>query len=423
MIERFIQGLFSAAIFLLPWQTQMIFGNAVIHGEPTSFGVFGLYVVEAFIAIVFGFQFLRQRADVFTGTTWKSLYYFLGFAFFSLGFSSVALVGWFFMIHVVSAAMLFFLLTDKQTDLLHVSRLLLLGLLVPVMFGWAQVLTGSAGATTIFGIAAKEAATPGVSVIATEAGRLLRAHGTYPHPNVFGGWLLFGLLLSVWRFGLVETKWLRLEVGVLVCVFSSTLLVTFSRSAWLGLVLAIIFFVGHSLWKRQRIDLHLKRLFAVGLLAFVVTGAFFHQQVLARFTPSLPLETISLEERSDQYQDFPHVFLQKPLFGVGPGSYVFALSQQYPEREVWAYQPVHNVSLLLLAELGMIGFAAFLYLLFSLNPFAHASLKSGEGVFAVTLLLAFFVVSLFDHYLWTLWPGLALSAVVAAYLVSSQRAS
>lgn len=423
MIDRLIHWLFYASIFFLPWQTQMILGNAAIEGQASAFGVFGLYVVEAIIAIVFVFRFRQQVVPPEVGRTWKALYYFLGFAFFSLGFSTIALVGWFFMIHVVSAAFLFFLLSDSRTNLQRVAVVFLCGLLLPMVLGWVQVLTGAATASTVLGVAAKEAATPGVSVIATESGRLLRAHGTFPHPNVFGGWLAFGLVLLAWLARGVQTRWQLGLVLVSTILLSSTLVVTFSRSAWLGLLAAFALLLVAMGVRRRRPTKIFILTSVIGVLSVLATVCSFQDQVLARFTPSLPLETISIQERASQYEQFGEVFLHQPFFGVGPNAYTFTLAELDPGHEVWAYQPIHNVFLLVLAELGLIGFGAFVYLVFSTNPFAHATFTKGVQVFAFSVAAMFFVIGLFDHYLWALWPGLALSAVGFAYLVRWQRAS
>ncbi|MDG1949413.1 MAG: O-antigen ligase family protein [bacterium] len=423
MLERFLQILFLIAIFLLPWQTQAIFGNAVIEGQASVFGVFGLYVVEALIATVFLFRARQQIATSEVRKTWQALYYFLGFVFFSLGLTGIALVGWFYAIHVVSAAFLFFLLTDSRTNLKKVAVLFVCGLCIPVILGWIQVLTGGATASTFLGVAAKEAATLGVSVIETGSGRLLRAHGTFPHPNIFGGWLAMGLILIAWLVRFVESRWQLVLLLGGAGVLASTLVVTFSRSAWLGLLGAFLILLVGMWIQKKKPRKRLVALGVVGLVCVFATVLSYHDQVLARFTPSLPLETISLEERASQYEQFGDVFVERPLFGVGPNAYTFVLAQQDPGQDVWAYQPVHNVFLLLLAELGVMGFGAFLYLVFSTNPFAHASLKKVGGVFALALGAVFFMVGLFDHYLWTLWPGLALSAFGFAYIVRWQTSS
>jgi hypothetical protein len=416
MIQKFALILFYSAIFFLPWQTQMILGHASIFGEPSAFGVFSIYVVEAMI--VFAFVLLGHRqSNVYIGKTWRAVYFFLGFVFFSLGFSVMATVGWYFVIHLVSAAMFYFLLTDERVSLKKVAIIFLWGLLVPVIVGWYQVLSGTSFASSLLGVAQKDAATLGVSVIETVSGRLLRAHGTFPHPNIFGGYIAVGVVLLVWLTRFVKRRSELVGVLVATVVLGSTLIVTFSRSAWLGLSFGLLLFIGLMYWKKWIPSKQAIGIMALGMISVLATVGAFHQEVLARFTPSLPLETISIEERATQYQQFGSVFLNAPFFGSGPNAYTFTLAQRDPGKSVWEYQPIHNVFLLILGELGVIGFVLFVYLLFTVNPIAHASIKNTTGILAMSLGITLFTISLLDHYMWSLWPGLALTALSGAFIV------
>ena len=133
--------------------------------------------------------------------------------------------------------------------------------------------------------------------------------------------------------------------------------------------------------------------------------------------PTGRVEVISIEEHTSQYQTVDDVFLSAPFFGVGPNAYTFFLSQRDPGHPVWSYQPVHNTFLLILAELGVVGILFFGYFIFSVNSIAHASVRKSNGIFAIVIGVTFFVIALFDHYLWSLWPGLALSALVCGIMV------
>jgi hypothetical protein len=80
-------------------------------------------------------------------------------------------------------------------------------------------------------------------------------------------------------------------------------------------------------------------------------------------------------------------------------------------------QPIHNLPLLIIFELGFIGAIIIVTwsstidkLNFSRFPHPGALLAFGMG--NVVLVILFF-----DHYLWTLWPGLALIAFVMALTV------
>lgn len=416
LIQKFADVLFLMAVFFLPWQTQMILTTATVSGEPSAYGVFGIYVVEAMIVFAF---FLRGRRHTVPQIRRinQAFYFFLATAFFSLGFTQVEWVGWFQMVHLVSAAMFFSLLTDDRTRIHQVLALFLLGLIVPVLFGWYQVLHGSSPASTLFGMGSKDAATPGVAVVESETSRLLRAYGTFPHPNVFGGYIAFGIVALAWLSRFMRSR--RQLAGALFAsvLLGATFIVTFSRSAWLSLLVACLFLIAFMLWQRRIPPRRAIPVMALGLASILSTIIVFHSQVFSRFDPSQRLEVISIEERASQYQMFGEVFATAPLFGVGPSAYTFILERLDPGYPVWSYQPIHNMYLLILAELGLIGILALGYSIFTINPFANASLREAGTLFACAIGILLFVIGLFDHYLWTLWPGLALASVTLATLV------
>ncbi|TAL50618.1 hypothetical protein EPN81_02355 [Patescibacteria group bacterium] len=415
MIRKFANILFLLSIFFLPWQTAMILSTAEVSGEPSAYGVFSIYVVEAMIVFAF-FLRGRQHTHPHVSSIIRSMYFFLAVAFFSLSLMQVEWVGWFHLIHVVSAAMLFSLITDDRTNIRQILSLFLIGLVVPVLFGWFQVLHGSSPDVTLVGMAAKEATTPGIAVVEAGGERLLRAYGTFPHPNVFGGYIAFGIVALAWLTRLVENKRQLVSALIASSLLGATLIVTFSRSAWLGLFLALFILVGFMVWRKRIPPRRAIPIMVLGLASILSTLIIFHAQVFSRFDPSQRLEVISFEERASQYQTFGDVFFQASVLGVGPSAYTFILVRLDPGHPLWSYQPIHNVFLLLLAELGLVGLMAFGYCVFRINPFANAPMGNVGTLFAMTVTILFFTIGLFDHYLWTLWPGLALTALATGSL-------
>ena len=415
MIQKFANVLFLSAVFFLPWQTQAIFARASISGEPSPYGVFGLMIVEAMIICAF-FLRGRQQTNPFIRRVNQAIYFFLGAAFFSLGFSPVEWIGWFQMVHVVSASMFFSLLTDDRTDFRQVLRLFLFGLIVPMILGWYQVLNGSSPASALLGIGEKDAAVSGIAVVESGEVRLLRAYGTFPHPNIFGGYVAFGIVALAWLSRFVRTR--RQLIGALLAsaLLGATLIVTFSRSAWLGLFVALFFLICMMLWRKRLPPRRAIPTMLMGLISILATLIVFHGPVFSRFDPSQRLEVVSIEERASQYQTFDEVFVIAPFFGVGPGAYTFILERLDPGHPSWSYQPIHNVYLLLLAELGLIGMLAIGYSIFVINPFAHTTLRGAGALFAGVTFVLLLIIGLFDHYLWSLWPGLVLTALAGAYL-------
>ena len=104
----------------------------------------------------------------------------------------------------------------------------------------------------------------GIAKIVIDSEKIVRAYGTFPHPNMLGGFLIFSILISIYL--LLEHKYTILSRYILdyiqiynikfrksqvqtiislvwiVIIFAqvTALLFTFSRSAWAGFVISII---------------------------------------------------------------------------------------------------------------------------------------------------------------------------------------
>jgi O-antigen ligase len=410
MRDRIANNLLLAAVFILPWQTQVIFDRALVGGEPSQYGVFALFVTEALIIAA---TILRGRPQVLVETTrvHQALYYFLAIAFFSLGFSSVDQVGWFLLLHAMAAGGLFIMITDQRTNIQKLVSSFLLGLIVPVSVAWGQVIQGSSPDSTMLGMAAKDAKTAGVAVVESDVGRTLRGYGTFPHPNIFGGYLAVGIVALAWLARFVKTRRDLFLLLTGAALLGSTLIVTFSRSGWFGLLAGSLVLVGLMYWHKRIPPSRAIPILSIGIASVLLSIVVFWPQVMARFTPTIAVEAISIEERVGQYSAWDDVFLSAPFIGVGPAAYTFTLLKQDPGHEVWAYQPIHNVPLLVLAELGVIGFFFFVVWIVRMDVIAHRAWKTPGGMLALSLGTTLLVIALFDHYLWTLWPGLALGAL------------
>lgn len=415
MRSKITNALLLVSIFLLPWQTRFIFETLVISGEPSPFGVLALHAAEVLIVAVY---LLRGRAQhTLHGTKiMKALFIFLAVGFFSISLSGYSTIGWYHMLHALSAAFLFSILLDQRTDTKKVIIAFASGLLIPVGIGAYQVALGHSGASTLLGLASKDALVAGVAVVETSSGRMLRAYGSFPHPNIFGGYLATALVLLAWLARFAKNRFQLVLLGIPVVVLSSGLIMTFSRGAWFGMIAAGLVLIALMLWQRKMPPSRAIPLFTLGLVTVLITLGVFHNQLIARFNPELRVEATSIEERVSQYTTFNDVFFTSALLGVGPGAYVFALSDVDPGYEVWSYQPVHNVFLLIMAELGIIGFLLGGYWIVKIDRPARRHWNTAGGTFTLALGICLLFIGFFDHYLWSLWPGLALSALCLAIM-------
>jgi len=215
---------------------------------------------------------------------------------------------------------------------------------------------------------------PGVSVIEVSGQRWLRAYGLLPHPNVLGGLMGLSLLISL-GICLQNPHHRRWFLGAAIMA-SVGLLLSFSRSAWLGTGLGLLYLaVMTRIW--QRIPWHetgLRWALVGALLILALIGATLGELVGARWwrLDSL-LEVNSIQERLRDIGQAWMLIRNQPLTGVGTGYYVDALwawanatGQPFP-----AFQKVHNVPLLLAAEMGMMAPALWFGLVLG-PPFAVA---------------------------------------------------
>lgn len=447
--EKIANFLTYLCLFLLPWQTVWIYGS--IAPSPLTSPLWGgaggevageywklvFYAVEFLIAVTAVIRWKSKVSEPFKKVL-RGGWVFYGAVLFLSFFSIQPELSFIFSFHLLFALMLFWLLLDERISVKRSIWFFSLGLVVPCFLGWWQVLTGWSPASTLFGLAEHLAATPGTAVVETAGERLMRAYGTFSHPNVFGGYLVMGILMILGRTQYVGARrgapqrMIRASIrAIILILFSSMLVITFSRSAWLALVFGIIiFFI--TLWRATaRLDRKKNSRnsspsstilsltgggLGVGVLiiALVASVAIFHAAIFTRLNATDRLETKSLLERQSEYQMIGEVIKINPFVGIGLGAYTWALAELYPGQPVWVYQPMHNSFLLFFAETGLLGLLFFGFVGWRL---VQATLESRTRTQAFSPLVP--LVAL-DHYLWSQWAGLALIAVVLAVFLRNK---
>jgi O-antigen ligase len=191
----------------------------------------------------------------------------------------------------------------------------------------------------------------------------------------------------------------------------TALFFTFSRSAWLALILSSIvllflFFAGKE-------KSSFKTLFKLLLFSFVlilIIAVPYKNLVKARFLGGTSLEIKSTQERIASMEQSEKIIKNNLFFGTGIGNYTLVLKEYYEEEKYWPYQPVHNTFLLIFSEIGLLGFLFFIAMFFYL---IYKSFKYNFFV-NLSLLISLFVFMFFDHWLWSLHFGVLFFWVVLA---------
>ncbi len=284
----------------------------------------------------------------------------------------------------------------------------------------------------------------GTSKIEIGGAKLIRAYGTFPHPNILAAFLLLGLL-SLFHFYLHTMKtrdvyfFRRILVSLGIFVVAMGLTLTFSRAAWLIGFLGTLPFIIYGFYKEERVveaalpktnrrisrfwfqdntalppssATTLRRQASVRLLVILLVVNYL---LLAVFGWAVfPRVQVSTQEPSVTYRLAYNrmgmgLVSQHPL-GVGIGNQViYSVSNNWYQRfgmdQSWQWEPIHNLYLLMTSEIGILGGLAFIFfILFLTRNIFRKELPLGK-ITALTLLWSLLLFGLFDHFLWTVQAG------------------
>lgn len=254
----------------------------------------------------------------------------------------------------------------------------------------------------------------GIPVVIKDGIRQLRAHGLTPHANVLGGFLSIGILLLMAELSRKNHLWFWISflVGLTGLFFS------FSRTAWFVFVIGVIAISIYGLRHKLYHSSWLLKGWGVGLVLIGILVVSQYLTILPRLTIDQSIEQNSLTEREQQLTEFKPIYAQSKIFGVGINQYVVndikladaqGINRDYP-------QPVHNIFLLILAELGIPGLIILVALLIGGLTLIWKTKPSLEKIVLIAVWLGIWVLGLMDHYIWDLQQGRLIFWLVLALI-------
>ena len=172
---------------------------------------------------------------------------------------------------------------------------------------------------------------------------------------------LLAMFLPIYILLFLHLKERRLKIffAVASTVGIFSLLLTGTRGAWIAAIILIPLVV---LIHAER---KLKKLSAILVSLSLVGGIFFiTPTLLNRVSTIADLNMQSNSERLLMWQSAWQMFKDNPLFGVGYGSYKVAYQTKYisPDAKERTLEHAHNNFMQMLAECGIVGFAAFVFM-------------------------------------------------------------
>ncbi len=260
----------------------------------------------------------------------------------------------------------------------------------------------------------------GASVVENLQGvRWLRAYGTLPHPNTLGGILLVYLGGVTARYFETGRKgWLAvLALGV------GALALAFSRGAWLG---AAAMAVGSLLLMPRDSFVRRRNVLLVGVgvmaLCLLPLWSFLIERASAG-QDGLILERRSIIERTRLLGVSLDMIRAHPLLGNGTGTFVEVLAH-WP-RPIWPPEPVHNVPVLMVTEMGVPGVLALAGLAIAMGRrlWQRRSVASATEATWALVCLGIITAGMFDHFWWTSPPPRMLMVLALALWVHFGQAA
>ena len=224
----------------------------------------------------------------------------------------------------------------------------------------------------------------------------VRAYGTFSHPNSLAGFLLLAWIW--WRKSpALRAPPLR-KGGILKWVVNWSALLGIvlagSRTVW---VLSILILIQETRNEKQELKGVVEKvLIGIGLVAMVL-GIVGNEYELKSFLGGWDKDSWS--KRVSLVVSAKNMFIDSPFLGIGNGNFV-SLLPKYQEKNIFWLQPVHNIFLLILSEIGIFGVVLLC------KMFGRIRKKNWQilGIIIVTGML--------DHYWVTLPQNFWLAAII-----------
>lgn len=205
-----------------------------------------------------------------------------------------------------------------------------------------------------------------------------RAGSTFSNPNILGEYLIMMIPLAL------SLLWYRKKFAYKV-IFAGMLglmgicmLLTFSRGAWLGLIVAL---VGFSVIKD-------KRLFILFIIGLFIAPFILPPSIMNRFTSIGNLADTSSSYRMSILLGSLRMAQDYWITGIGLGSQAFkAIYPKYSLAAAYAHHS-HNVYIQVILEMGIAGALVFMLIILVFVRAILARQKKIKDVFLSTVMLA-----------------------------------
>lgn len=195
--------------------------------------------------------------------------------------------------------------------------------------------------------------TIGIAQMSVVGQGLIRAYGTFSHPNSLAGFLLVSL---IWWWKIKDKIKSKSWWWVVSWLALMGIILTGSRTVWVLTLFCLIFFLKKFFKEKKKI------IGAGGIILLLIIF------VLALVNFNYPLSNFlggwdenGLLKRGELNLVAIEMTRANPLLGVGVKNFLVELPEFQKESQIFWLQPVHNILLLLLSEIGWLGLLIVFY--------------------------------------------------------------
>ncbi|MBR4030868.1 MAG: O-antigen ligase family protein, partial [Clostridia bacterium] len=216
----------------------------------------------------------------------------------------------------------------------------------------------------------------------------------FENPNVYGEYLILIIMINVALFATLKRPLLKICTLILLALSGLCMILTYSRGCWIGIALAVALFL----------FIYSKKVFLLFAVLGVVGLFFLPESVMTRLLSIGNLADSSTSYRVYIWQGTMNMLKDFWVTGIGVGTSAF--NHVYP---IYAFGAIsaphpHNLYLLLLSEMGILGLLVFVVLMIMMlkKLFVTANKSKDKTISAYSAalfsaLVGFLVQGIFDN--------------------------
>lgn len=415
MKQHLEKVLFLAILFSFILQTGKHFWPrfSVISGIRVDYLSPTLHLSDILILTLFGVTIVRfithkKRFNVLSRVKLANPYFILvAIIFLSSFFAESPFAAWFGVFKLFEFVFLgwFIVHNFSKKEIIPLVKTLLVAAFFTSIIVFFQFYKQASigGVLYFFGERTFHASTIGIAKIQFNSSTLLRPYATFPHPNVLAFFLFMSIVFSL--FCLQQKKRVEKVLYVIsIVVIHGALLLTLSRMVLICLGIFWGYFLMTTVLTRK------KKVVIWGALALTLCSIYILSFPLRFFSISLIARDWGF--RQELLTIAFSIFKDNSLFGVGLNNFFYHEIAYQRVISPTLLQPVHNIYVLVLIQLGVFGFIFFIWFLkktfVKLISNLHQAKDSRQKEFytaVFVLFLSVLFIGLFDHFLLTLQQG------------------